>query len=168
MSIEDTRIETCIVGAGPSGLSLAAHLDIAGRRSWVVVDAAEGPGWHNSLLFPDASLQTSWRRDLVPDFPSSPYSFHSFLSAFRLSASFTLAQHDEPPRWLFREYLVHVASLLRHKIRWNFPVLQVTAQAGQCTAVGRDQEMLTRHCVLATGTRALRPIWAEALGGWCK
>lgn len=156
-------VDVCVIGAGPSGLSIAAYLEDAGCESFLVLDAASGPGWHDSLLFDGVHLQTPPWKDLVPDVPSSDFSFYKYLRRAGLFDSYVLAQFDTAPRRLFRDYLVDVAHHLERRLRWGWEVGHLEVRGDDCVVArsGSSDVLHARRVVVATGTRAIMPGWVR-------
>src|SRR5260370_41139756 len=77
----DLTLDAVGVGVGPFNLSLAALLAPTGFKARFFERSAAFQ-WHPGLLFPEATIQVSYLKDLVTlADPTSPESFTAFLSA---------------------------------------------------------------------------------------
>jgi lysine/ornithine N-monooxygenase len=113
------------VGAGPFNLSLAALLAPTGFNARFFDKSAEFD-WHPGLLFPEASIQVSYLKDLVTLVdPTSQYSFLAFLRAHKRLYRF-INRSQPVSRKEFNQYLQWVAdhsrvgSLLSRRPRLPF------------------------------------------------
>ena len=77
----DVVLDAVGVGAGPFNLSLAALIAPTGFNARFFERSANFE-WHPGLLFPEATIQVSFLKDLVTLVdPTSQYSFLAFLRA---------------------------------------------------------------------------------------
>lgn len=144
--------EVIVVGAGQAGLAMGRELDRRGL-SFLIVDAAEGPGatwrgrWDSLRLFTPAAC------DSLPDFPFPAPPDH-------------LPGKDE-----VADYLARYRDNFDLPVRWRTPVRRLTmcepAATSAAYALRTPTETLTaRQVVLATGPfqRGWVPPVADRLG----
>src|ERR1700724_3947690 len=108
----DIVLDAVGVGAGPFNLSLAALIAPTGFNARFFERSANFQ-WHPGLLFPEATIQVSYLKDLVTLVdPTSPYSFVAFLRAQRRLYRFINRTEARTSREEFNQYLQWVASTL--------------------------------------------------------
>ncbi len=109
---------TCIfdavgVGLGPFNLSTAALLEPVKNLNTLFFEREKEFQWHPGLLFPDATIQVSFLKDLVSlADPQSHYSFLAFLFANRRLYRFINANFTRVSRVEFNQYFRWVANRL--------------------------------------------------------
>src|SRR5580765_8945325 len=109
---------TCIfdvvgVGLGPFNLSTAALLEPVKKLTTLFFEREKEFQWHPGLLFPDATIQVSFLKDLVTlADPQSRYSFLAFLFANRRLYRFINANFTRVSRVEFNQYFRWVANRL--------------------------------------------------------
>jgi lysine N6-hydroxylase len=112
-SENDQIIDAVGVGIGPFNLSAAALLQPVKEIKSKFYDQVKSFVWHPGLLFPEATIQLSYLKDLVTlADPTSPYSFLSFLFAQRRLYRFINADFSRVTRMEFNQYLQWVCALL--------------------------------------------------------
>src|SRR3979411_2214723 len=125
------------VGAGPFNLSLAALLAPTGFKARFF-DKNAGFEWHPGLLFPEATIQVSFLKDLVTLVdPTSPYSFLAFLRARKRLYRFINRSEIRVSRKEFNQYLQWVAGRLGN-VEFGAEVREVGLEE-QSFAVRLDQ-----------------------------
>src|SRR4030088_2593027 len=128
------------VGAGPFNLSLAALLAPTGFKARFF-DKNAAFEWHPGLLFPEATIQVSFLKDLVTLVdPTSPYSFLAFLRARKRLYRFINRSEIRVSRKEFNQYLQWVAGRLRN-VEFGAEVREVGLE-DQTFAVRLDQRTL--------------------------
>ncbi len=139
------------VGVGPFNLSLAALLaPFTGFRVRFFDKTADFQ-WHPGLLFPEATIQVSYLKDLVTLVdPTSSYSFLSFLRTHKRLYRFLNREETRVSRKEFSQYLAWVAGRLPN-VEFGAEVREVSLDA-ETFAVGLDGRTLsTLNIVLGTG-----------------
>src|ERR1700716_37348 len=147
------------VGAGPSNLRLAALLAPTGFRARFF-DKNAGFEWHPGLLFPEATIQVSFLKDLVTLVdPTSPYSFLAFLRARKRLYRF-INRSGNVSRLEFNQYLQWAAGRLPN-VEFGAEVREVAIDE-QAFAVRLDGRVVrTTNIVLGTGLVPNVPAWAR-------
>src|SRR5260370_3742158 len=113
------------VGVGPFNLSLAALLAPTSLRARFFERNAEFQ-WHPGLLFPEATVQVSFLKDLVTlADPTSRYSFLAFLHAKRRFYRFINTGQARVHRLEFNQYLQWVSGQL-HNLQFRSQVPLIT------------------------------------------
>ena len=93
------------VGIGPSNLSTAALLNEIEGMSSHFYDAKPEFNWHPGMLFPEASIQVSYLKDLVSLVdPTNPWSFINFLVRNKRIYRFVTAAFPCVRRKEFNQY----------------------------------------------------------------
>jgi lysine N6-hydroxylase len=113
------------------------------------------------LLFPEASLQVSYLKDLVTLVdPTSPFSFLAFLRAHKRLYRFINRSEIRVSRKEFSQYLQWVAGRLRN-VEFGAEVREVGLEE-QMFAVRLNQRTLAaKAIVLGTGLVPIIPDWAR-------
>ena len=157
--ISDT---TCIfdavgVGLGPFNLSTAALLEPVEKLNTLFFEREKEFQWHPGLLFPDATIQVSFLKDLVTlADPQSRYSFLAFLFANRRLYRFINANFTRVSRVEFNQYFRWVANRLPnlefgqevHAISLEDKLFKVSTARGHARA---------RNLILGTGLQPVIP-----------
>ena len=148
------------VGAGPFNLSLAAMLAPTGFKARFF-DKNAAFEWHPGLLFPEATIQVSFLKDLVTLVdPTSQYSFLAFLRANKRLYRF-INRSGNVSRLEFNQYLQWAAGRLPN-VEFGAEVKAVTIQS-EAFDVQLDGRMVrTKNIVLGTGLVPNIPPWAGA------
>lgn len=148
------------IGVGPFNLSLAALLAPTGYKAHFF-DKSPAFQWHPGFLFPEATIQVSYLKDLVTLVdPTSPYSFLSFLRAQKRLYRFINRSAPRISRMEFNQYLQWVSQRLT-SVEFGAEVRQVSI-AGATFAVRLDgRTFVTANLVLGTGLVPNIPAWAR-------
>lgn len=149
------------IGIGPFNLSLAALLaPFAGFRVRFFDKTADFQ-WHPGLLFPEATIQVSYLKDLVTLVdPTSQYSFLAFLRAKKRLYRFLNREQTKVSRKEFNQYLAWVAGRLPN-VEFGAEVREV-ALDGKTFIVRLDGGThTTMNVVLGTGLVPNVPVFAR-------
>src|SRR5260370_4375008 len=148
------------VGAGPFNLSLAALLAPTGFNARFFDRSADFQ-WHPGLLFPEATIQVSYLKDLVTLVdPTSQYSFLAFLRAHKRLYRFINRTETRVSRKEFNQYLQWVACRLPN-VEFGAEVREVGLDH-QSFIVQLDRRTLrAKKIVLATRLVPSIPQWAR-------
>lgn len=153
---------TCIfdavgVGLGPFNLSTAALLDPLKNLNTLFFEREKEFQWHPGLLFPDATIQVSFLKDLVTlADPQSCHSFLAFLFANRRLYRFINANFTRVSRVEFNQYFRWVANRLPN-LEFDQEVHSVSLEDESfivCTSRG---QVRARNIVLGTGLQPAIP-----------
>jgi lysine N6-hydroxylase len=152
------------VGVGPFNLSLAALLaptDFKAR----FFDRSADFQWHPGLLFPEATIQVSYLKDLVTLVdPTSQYSFLAFLRAHKRLYRFINRTEIRVSRKEFNQYLQWVAGRLPN-VEFGAEVREVAIDE-QSFSVQVDRRVLhAQNLVLGTGLVPNIPPWGQSYVG---
>ena len=133
-SEENEFFDVLGIGFGPSNLALA----IALREQSAAPEAPRPPrpvraafldrqsqfGWHRGMLIEGATMQVSFRKDLVTmRNPTSDFSFLSYLHASGRLAAFINTKEIYPSRVEFHDYLSWAAGRLGDQVRYGLDVV---------------------------------------------
>jgi len=156
----DVTLDAVGVGVGPFNLSLAALLAPTGFEARFFDRSADFQ-WHPGLLFPEATIQVSYLKDLVTLVdPTSQYSFVAFLRAHKRLYRFINRTEIRVSRREFNQYLQWVAGRLAN-VEFGAEVHEVALDE-QSFSVQIDRRMLrTKNIVLGTGLVPNIPPWAR-------
>ena len=148
------------VGVGPFNLSLAALLAPTNFNARFF-DRSSDFQWHPGLLFPEATLQVSYLKDLVTLVdPASPYSFLAFLRARKRLYRFINRTEIRVSRIEFNQYLQWVAGLLPN-VEFGAEVREVTFDDHGFSVRVDSRTLRTKNVVLGTGLVPNIPPWAR-------
>ncbi len=150
------------VGIGPANLSAAALLEPVKEFTFRFFDSATRFAWHPGLLFPQASLQVSFLKDLVTlADPGSRYSFITFLFEQKRLYQFINAEFPRVSRMEFNQYLRWVADSLSNLEFGRSVDLIDYDHAGFKVTVG-EEKIHASNIILGTGLRRIIPTWAQS------
>jgi lysine N6-hydroxylase len=148
------------VGVGPFNLSLAALLAPTGFNARFFDKSADFQ-WHPGLLFPEATIQVSYLKDLVTLVdPTSPHSFVAFLRAHKRLYRFINRTEVRVSRKEFNQYLQWVAGRLPN-VEFGAEVREVHLGGQGFTARLDQRTLYARDLVLGTGLVPNIPEWAQ-------
>ena len=103
------------IGIGPSNLSTAALLHSVKEINSIFFDQKKEFQWFPGMLFPEATIQVSWLKDLVTLVdPTSPYSFLAFLAHKKRMYRFSMARFPRVKRREFNQYFQWVSQSLQN------------------------------------------------------
>jgi lysine N6-hydroxylase len=147
------------VGAGPFNLSLAALLAPTGFNARFFDKSPEFE-WHPGLLFPEATIQVSYLKDLVTLVdPTSQYSFLAFLRAHKRLYRF-INRSQPVSRKEFNQYLQWVAGRLPN-VEFGAEVRDVAVDGQGFSLQVDSRSVSTKNIVLGTGLVPNIPAWAR-------
>ena len=160
----DVTLDAVGVGTGPFNLSLAALLADTGFEARFFERSAEFQ-WHPGLLFPEATIQVSYLKDLVTLVdPTSPYSFLGFLRAHRRLYRFINRTEIRVSRKEFNQYLQWVAGRLPN-VEFGAEVREVALEEQNFSVRVGGRTIRTKNIVLGTGLVPNIPPWARPFLG---
>lgn len=160
MTTEETPFDAIGVGIGPFNLSLAALLAPTSLHARFFERNAEFQ-WHPGLLFPEATIQVSYLKDLVTlADPTSRYSFLAFLHAKKRFYRFINTGQARVHRLEFNQYLQWVAGQLDN-VEFGAEVRKVCLEADHFSVRLPDRTLSTTNLVLGTGLVPNIPLWAR-------
>jgi lysine N6-hydroxylase len=139
------------VGVGPFNLSLAALLAPFTDLRVRFFDKTADLRWHPGLLFPEATIQVSYLKDLVTLVdPTSVYSFLSFLRAHKRLYRFLNREQTRVSRKEFSQYLAWVAGRLPN-VEFGAEVREVSLHGDTFSVQLDGRTFSTLNIVLGTG-----------------
>jgi lysine N6-hydroxylase len=157
--ISDT---TCIldavgVGLGPFNLSTAALLEPVKKLNARFFEREKEFQWHPGLLFPDATIQVSFLKDLVTlADPQSRYSFLAFLFANRRLYRFINANFTRVSRVEFNQYFRWVANRLPN-LEFGQEVHAISVEDESFIVSTSRGQVRTQNIILGTGLQPKVP-----------
>jgi lysine N6-hydroxylase len=138
------------VGIGPSNLSLAVLLEPHREITARFFERRPEFQWHAGLLFPGATIQVSFIKDLVTlADPTSRFSFLCFLKEQRRLYRFLNAEFDRVDRREFNQYFRWVCAQL-DTLAFAQPVDHVTLEDDFVVHTGSER-VRARHLVIGIG-----------------
>ncbi len=153
------HIETDLIGIGigPSNLSTAALLHPVRDLRSEFFDFKKEFQWFPGMLFPEATIQVSWLKDLVTLVdPTSQYSFLSFLAHKKRMYRFAMARFPRVKRREFNQYFQWVSQSLPN-LNFDTSVDSVTFTGDHfCLNHSRGQSR-SKNIVIAAGQSAKVP-----------
>ena len=148
------------IGVGPFNLSLAALLTPTGFNARFFERSADFQ-WHPGFLFPEATIQVSYLKDLVTLVdPTSAYTFLAFLHAQKRMYRFINRSEPRVSRMEFNQYLRWVASRLPN-VEFGAEVREVTLGDSTFSVRLDGRRLNTANVVLGTGLVPNIPEWAR-------
>lgn len=101
------------IGIGPSNLSTAALLDSVKGINSLFFDIKKEFQWFPGMLFPEATIQVSWLKDLATLVdPTSRHTFLAFLAHKKRMYRFAMARFPRVKRREFNQYFQWVSQSL--------------------------------------------------------
>lgn len=147
-----TISDVVLIGAGPSNLSLAAHLYPAPDIRWRIVERRADPQWHEGMLLPDARLQSSHFKDLIfLSDPGSPFTFFNYLHEKGILYQYIHAEFDTPLRRDFDRYFRWVRRKLGSRVSLGEAAARLDYDDGQFILSTDKRTLRTRNIVLGVG-----------------
>jgi len=155
------------IGIGPFNLSLAALLDREPAIQTRFFERAPKFAWHPGLLFPEATVQVSFLKDLVTLVdPTNRHSFLAFLAAHKRLYRFINANFSRITRREFNQYLQWVCNSLAPVLSFGTEVASVDFDGHSFVVLTANAAVRARNIVLGTGLTPLIPECARRhLGG---
>ncbi len=140
------------IGLGPFNLSLAALLAPKNTINMKFFDDKKSFAWHPELLFDDATMQTSFLKDLVtPVDPTNPYSFLNYLVKKNQFYSFLNTGRNNITRFEFNDYLKWVSQELNEYIEFDSMIEQVEYFDDHFKVFKHGHAIKTKHLCVASG-----------------
>jgi lysine N6-hydroxylase len=153
----DSVIDVVGIGIGPSNLSAAALLAPLGGVSSAFVERRNEFQWYPGLLFPEATIQVCYIKDLVTlADPTSPYSFLSFLHKNQRLYRFLHSAFPRVTRLEFNQYFRWVADSLPN-VTFGCCVEAVRFEEGVFWVDTIKRSYRSRNLLLGTGLRPRIP-----------
>lgn len=145
------------IGIGPSNLSTAALLDPLKQINSIFFDCKKEFQWFPGMLFPEATIQVSWLKDLVTLVdPTSQYSFLSFLAHKKRMYRFAMARFPRVKRREFNQYFQWVSESLPN-LHFDTSVESVSFTDGYFNLKHSKGENKAKNIVIAAGQTAKVP-----------
>ncbi|HYX32675.1 MAG TPA: SidA/IucD/PvdA family monooxygenase [Oligoflexus sp.] len=156
------------LGIGPFNLSLASLAESLGGLKKAFFDAKPEFQWHPELMLPDATMQTTWVKDLVSAVaPTSPYSFLNYLVENRRFYAFLNTGRSVILRQEFEDYCRWVSRGLS-SLNFQSPIREIDFKDQSFQIRLDDRTVQAKHVCLGTGLQVHIPKVAEKyLGPRC-
>lgn len=153
------------IGIGPSNLSAAALLEPIQRLESRFFDQKPEFQWHAGMLFPEATLQVSYLKDLVTLVdPTSRFSFLAFLADQRRLYRFSTAHFPRVKRKEFNQYFRWVVERLPN-LFFDCPVESVRFERDHFVLAHALGETRSRNVVMACGLTPAVPPCVQGMQG---
>ncbi len=154
------------IGLGPSNLSLAALVAPLRELSVKFCESKKAFAWHPELMFSDATMQTSYLKDLVtPVDPTNPHSFLNYLVKKGRFYHFVNTDRKTVSRLEYEDYARWVSEELRPHIDFDSPVLSIEHRQDHFHVSKKDGEYTAKNLCLATGPQPCVPDCAKTFLG---
>jgi len=149
------------VGIGPFNLSVAALAQPLRELRTRFFDRKKEFRWHPGLLFPEATIQVSFLKDLVTLVdPKNSYSFLSFLSEHKRLYRFIIANFPRVTRTEFEQYFQWVCSSLPN-LEFGRAVEAISYDGETLIVEPFQQQLRTKNVILGTGLSPIIPECAQ-------
>lgn len=159
MKQTDEMLDAVGVGIGPFNLSVAALMHPLELRSRFFERRGDF-NWHPGLLFPEATIQVSFLKDLVTlADPTSAFSFLCFLFSHKRLYRFINANFPRVTRVEFNQYLRWVCASLPN-LEFGRGVDAVFFDGESLVVDLGDELVRTRNVVLGSGLAPVIPACA--------
>jgi lysine N6-hydroxylase len=153
----DCILDVAGVGLGPFNLSAAALLDPFPEITARFFEREKEFHWHPGLLFPGATIQVSFLKDLVTlADPTSCYSFLAFLFANRRLYRFINANFARVTRVEFNQYFRWVANQLP-SLEFGSEVKEISCNEESFIISLGQHSVAARNIILGTGLQPMVP-----------
>jgi len=145
-------LEVAGIGMGPNNLGLAALFSQTNASRIQFFERRSEFQWHPGMLFPDATVQVSFLKDLVSMVdPTNPYSFLNFLSKQNRLYRYSHAKNSTIKRAEFNAYFRWAVESLSDHIEFNQEVKSVDWLDGQFHIQLSNGFRRAQHLVLGNG-----------------
>ncbi|MEO8109093.1 MAG: SidA/IucD/PvdA family monooxygenase [Ginsengibacter sp.] len=145
------------IGIGPSNLSTAALLDSVKEINSIFFDCKNEFQWFPGMLFPEATIQVSWLKDLVTLVdPTSRHSFLAFLAHKKRMYRFAMARFPRVKRREFNQYFQWVSQSLTN-LNFATNVESVTFDKNHFVVEHSKGKSNAKNIVIAAGQTARVP-----------
>lgn len=150
----NNRLDLIGIGIGPFNLSLLALLESLNKLSMKFLDDKDSFKWHPELMFNDATMQTSYLKDLVtPIVPTNPYSFLNYLVSNGQFYHFLNTGRKSITRYEFETYCKWVSHEVSEYTDFNSKVLGIEYFDDKFKVVKEDGEYFSKNLCIASGPR---------------
>ncbi len=145
------------IGIGPSNLSTAALLEPVKNIESIFFDFKPEFQWYPGMLFPEATIQVSWLKDLATLVdPTSRHTFLAFLAHTKRIYRFSMARFPRVKRREFNQYFQWVSQSLPN-LHFNTNVENVAFNKDQFTVSHSKGVSTAKNIVIAAGQTAKVP-----------
>lgn len=153
----NTKTDLIGIGIGPSNLSTAALLDPVKEIDSIFFDFKKEFQWFPGMLFPEATIQVSWLKDLVTLVdPTSRHSFLAFLAHKKRMYRFSMARFPRVKRREFNQYFQWVSESLDN-LHFDTSVERVNFEDDHFILKHSKGENTSKNIVIAAGQSAKVP-----------
>lgn len=153
------------LGIGPFNLSVAALAHGISKLKTAFFDAKPEFQWHPELMLPDATMQTSWLKDLVTAVaPTSPFTFLNYLVQNNRFYAFLNTSRSTILRLEFEEYCRWVSRDLP-ALNFKSPIRELSFRNQTFQVRLDDRTVEARNVCLGTGLQVHIPDVAKNLIG---
>ncbi|MEO6723472.1 MAG: SidA/IucD/PvdA family monooxygenase [Ferruginibacter sp.] len=150
-------IDLAGIGVGPSNLSTAALLHPVKDIASIFFDGKKEFQWFPGMLFPEATIQVSWLKDLVTLVdPTSKFSFLAFLAYKKRMYRFSMARYPKVKRREFNQYFQWVSQSLPN-LSFDTMVEEVKFKNNLFSVKHSKGETRAKNIVIAAGQTANIP-----------
>jgi len=151
------------IGIGPFNLSLAALSSGVQQLHTSFFEQKAQFEWHSELFYPDATMQTTYLKDLVtPVDPTNPYSFLNYLVKRRCFYAFLNTNRKTISRQEFEDYCRWVSQRLSN-VHFGEGVREVTYDDKGFHVRLDSGSYRAQNICIGTG---LKPHIPDAAKGW--
>lgn len=140
------------VGIGPFNLSLAALISPIKKLKVKFCDVKKEFFWHPELMFDDATMQTSFFKDLVtPIDPTNPNSFLNYLVRRGQFYHFLNTDRKSITRMEFEDYCRWVSLELNDYLDFNSEIQSIIFENNYFRVTKKEGEYKTKNLCIASG-----------------
>ncbi len=166
MKSEEKVLDVLGIGVGPFNLSLAALLSSIPSIEAKFCDDKNKFKWHPELMFGDATMQTSFLKDLVtPIDPTNKYSFINYLVENGQFYHFMNTTRKTITRFEFQAYCQWVCNGLSENIDFDSRILGIRFSDSHFKIYKKNGEYKSKHLCIASGPKRNIPECAKSYLG---
>lgn len=162
MSQNSETLDVLGIGLGPFNLSLAALLSSVEEIKFKFCESKPEFSWHPELMFKDASMQTTYLKDLVTAVdPTSPYTFLNYLVHHGMLYHFINTDRKTITRLEFQDYCRWVTRQISGNIHFDTKVQAIEHKQDHFLITSDQKQLKSKNICIATGPTPNIPKFAR-------
>lgn len=140
------------IGIGPNNLGLGALLTKTSLRNYSFFDQRNEFQWHPGLLFPEATMQVSFLKDLVTMIdPTNCYSFLAFMADRNRLYRFANGKNGRIKRYEFNEYYRWAVERMNENLEFDNRIENIEWNGNNFEVFSNNGVYTTKNLVLGSG-----------------
>ena len=152
MAYKENTLELLGIGIGPNNLGLSALLAPTAFKEYCFFDSKSHFEWHPGLLFPEATMQVSFLKDLVTMVdPTNANSFLAFLADKNRLYRHANSKSGAIKRYEFNQYYQWVVDRLKSNLKFGHFVENIDWNGKYFEVFSNSKVYYTKNLVLGSG-----------------